>query len=314
MPRVAIVIVTYHSAAEIAGCLDSLAGLPETEIVVVDNASTDGTPAEANRPGTRLIANSRNLGFAGAVNQGVRATSAPFVLLLNPDAQLQHGLSALIAQFEDPFTGAAGGRLTGPDGQAQTGFMARNLPTPAALIFELLGINRLWPRNRVNWHYRCLGLNPSAAADVEQPAGAFLMFSRSAYEKVGGFDERFYPVWFEDVDFCAQLKEAGYRVRYTPEAVANHTGGHSIDTLPMEIRQRYWYGSLLEYAAKRYSPLAFRAVCFAVALGAGLRAVPALLRTIAGSGEVARGVNVVVVYGSVARIAFRRLFRKKPGN
>jgi N-acetylglucosaminyl-diphospho-decaprenol L-rhamnosyltransferase len=309
MPRVAIVIVTYNSAGEISGCLDSLADLADTEIVVIDNASTDGTPARANRPGVRLITNSRNLGFAGGVNQGVRATSAPFVLLLNPDARLQRGLSALLAQFENPFTGAAGGMLTGPDGQPQTGFMARNLPTPAALIFELLGINRLWPGNRVNWHYRCLGLGQSAAADVEQPAGAFLMFSRLAYEKVGGFDERFYPVWFEDVDFCARLKEAGYRVRYTPEAVANHTGGHSVGTLSMEIRQRYWYGSLLEYAAKHYPPPALRAVCFAVMLGAGFRTLPALLRAISGSGNAGLGKDVFVVYRSVARLALYRLFR-----
>jgi GT2 family glycosyltransferase len=152
-------------------------------------------------------------------------------------------------------------------------------------------------------------LGQSAAAYVEQPAGAFLMFSRLAYEKVGGFDERFYPVWFEDVDFCARLKEAGYRVRYTPEAVANHTGGHSVGTLPMEIRQRYWYGSLLEYAAKHYPPPALRAVCFAVMLGAGFRALPALLRTISGSGNAGPAVNVLVVYRSVARLAFYRLFR-----
>jgi N-acetylglucosaminyl-diphospho-decaprenol L-rhamnosyltransferase len=309
MPRVAIVIVSYNSAAEIAGCLDSVTNLADTEILVIDNASDDGSAAKASRPGVRVIANSRNVGFAGAVNQGVRATSAPFVLLLNPDARLQRGLPSLLAQFEDPVIGAAGGMLTGPDGLPQTGFMARNLPTPSALIFELLGINRLWPANRVNWHYRCLGLDQFAAADVEQPAGAFLMFTRSAYERVGGFDERFYPVWFEDVDFCAQLREAGYRVRYTPEAVANHTGGHSVGALPMENRQRYWYGSLLEYAAKHYPPRASRAVCFAVMLGAGFRSVPALLRSVSGSGD---GLKGLVVYGSVARLAFRRLFRQRP--
>ena len=226
MSRVAILVVTYNSAAEIGGCLDSLAGLPDIEVLVIDNASDDGTAAEVvaarercSRAGgapIRLIVNSRNAGFAGAVNQGVRATSAPLVLLLNPDAQLQHGLSALAAQFDDPAAGAAGGMLTGPDGNPQAGFMVRNLPTPAALIFENVGLNKLWPRNPVNWHYRCLGTNLSGAAQVEQPAGAFLMFSRHAFEKVGGFDERFFPVWFEDVDFCANLKAAGYQVWYTP--------------------------------------------------------------------------------------------------
>ena len=264
----------------------------------------DETTARVRHRNTRLIANSANAGFAAAVNQGVRATSAPLVLLLNPDAQLQGGqasLSALCARFSDPRTGATGGLLTGVDGLPQTGFMVRNLPGPAALILEVLGMNRLWPGNPVNWHYRCLGICGSGTESVivEQPAGAFLMFSRAAFQKVGGFDERFYPVWFEDVDFCAKLKAAGYLAYFVPAARARHRGGHSVGTLPMEIRQRYWYGSLLEYAAKYYRPLTFRAVCFAVLLGAVFRAVQGC----------AGGRNLLAVYGAVARLALDRIFR-----
>ena len=94
---------------------------------------------------------------------------------------------------------------------------------------------------------------------VDQPAGAFLMFSRAAWETVGGFDERFWPVWFEDVDFCARIKAAGFRTYYDPEACAKHSGSHSIRALSLENRERYWYGSLLEYAAKHYRSSAFRA-------------------------------------------------------
>lgn len=312
MARVAVVIVSYNSAEEIGSCIDALDGLPDIEILVVDNASTDGTVAVVQarcRPGVRLLANSRNAGFAGGVNQGVRASSAPFVLLLNPDAQYQRGLSALLERFAQPDTGAAGGMLTGSDGLPQTGFMARNLPTPAALMLEVLGINRLWPSNPVNWHYRCLGMKLSETAAVEQPAGAFFMFSRAAFEKVGGFDERFYPVWFEDVDFCAGLKAAGYVVFYTPEAVAKHTGGHSVGALSVEIRQRYWYGSLLEYARKHYRPITFRMVCFAVLFGAGFRAVPGVMSRRSGDGWSGRGGNVLAVYAAVARLAINRMFR-----
>jgi GT2 family glycosyltransferase len=299
MARVAIVIVTYNSGLEIGSCLDSVAGIPEVEIVVVDNASADATRGEVGRRGIRLIANSRNAGFAAAVNQGTLATTAPLVLLLNPDAHLVRGLHALADDFDDPRTGAAGGLLTGSDGAPQTGFMARNLPTPAALAFEVLGINRLWPRNPVNWHYRCLGLDPVTPGFVEQPPGAFLMFSRRAWELVGGVDERFWPVWFEDVDFCEKLKSAGLLVRFNPKAVAFHKGGHAVGALSLEIRERYWYGSLLEYASKYYSPLAFRAVCFAVALGSAFRAV--LLFPF-------EGVKAFAVYGAVCRFAVARFF------
>src|SRR5579863_5143899 len=184
MARVAIVVVTYNSAAEIGACLDALAGLSENdaEILVVDNASSDSTREEVARRNISLIANRGNAGFAAALNQGVRATRSPLVLSLNPDAHLVRGLGAMIQQMEEPGTGAVGGMLVGEDGNPQAGFMARNLPTPAALILEVLGINRLFPRNRANWHYRCLGLDPMNLSPVDQPAGAFLMFSRAIWE------------------------------------------------------------------------------------------------------------------------------------
>jgi N-acetylglucosaminyl-diphospho-decaprenol L-rhamnosyltransferase len=308
MARVAVVIVTYNSGGEIGGCLDALIAVPDLEVLVVDNASVDDTCEQVRRRAVRLLVNQRNAGFAGGVNQGVRATDAPLVLLLNPDAHLRRGLDTLAAQFQVPNTGAAGGMLIGTDGSPQTGFMARNLPTPAALILEVLGINRLWPHNPVNWHYRCLGERWDRPHPVGQPAGAFLMFSREAFEKVGGFDERFWPVWFEDVDFCAKLKQAGYRVVYHPDAVARHSGGHSVSTLGLAIRQLYWYDSVLEYGAKYYSPLYFRSLCFAVAAGAVFRAAPAGLM----QGSVRGGLKAFAVYGAVVRLAVRRMFGLRP--
>ena len=300
MARVAIVVVTYNSGCEIGRCLDAIRSLPDVQIAVVDNASQDGTREEVLARGVPLIANCNNLGFGAAVNQGVRATTAPLVLLLNPDAFLARGLEVLIAEFDDPKTGAAGGLLIGSDGLPQTGFMARRLPTPAALIFEVLGINSLWPHNPVNWHYRCLGLDPVTPGLVEQPAGAFLMFSRGIWERVGGFDERFWPIWFEDVDFCIRLKKAGATVRYNPGAVAIHEGAHSARALSLAIRERYWYGSLLEYAAGHYPPLSFRMVCAATVVGSTLRAI---------RGYPRNGFKAVAVYGVICRLALGRMLR-----
>jgi GT2 family glycosyltransferase len=300
MYRVAIVIVTWNSAAEIGGCLDALKALPPgtAEVVVVDNASADDTRDEVTRHTVCLIANSTNRGFASAVNQGVQATSAPLILLLNPDAHLVGGLDALMSRFEDPTTGVAGGLLLDESGSPQAGFMARNLPTAAALILEVLGVNRLWPRNPVNWHYRCRGLDPMTAARVEQPAGAFLMFPRSVWQMVGGFDERFHPVWFEDVDFCARVKKAGLLGWYDPGAVAKHAGAHSIRALELVNRERYWYGNLLEYASRHFGSVRFRTVCLAVTAGAVLRAV---------HGFSGGGRKAIAVYCRVAGLALGRL-------
>jgi GT2 family glycosyltransferase len=101
------------------------------------------------------------------------------------------------------------------------------------------------------------------------------------------------------VDFCARLRQAGFFVHYNPVAVATHTGGHSVSALPLEIRQRYWYGSLLEYAAKHYPPLTYRLVCGAVALGAACRAV---------GGWPRNGLKAVAVYGAVCRLALGQMF------
>jgi GT2 family glycosyltransferase len=298
MARVAIVIVTHQSGDFVGSCLDSVAGLPDTEIVVVDNNSTDSTRAEVTARGVRLIANPFNAGFAGGVNQGVRATSAPLILLLNPDARLETGIEPLIACFSDPKTGGAGGLLTGPDGAPQAGFMSRTLPSAAALAFECLAINSLWPGNPVNWHYRCLGNDPMIPALVEQPAGALFMFSRPVWEQLSGFDERFWPVWFEDTDFCARLHSAGFVTRYEPATRASHTGGHSVAVFSLDIRENCWYGSLLKYAAKHFSPVAFGLVCLSVICGAAGRAVAASPK---------RGVKVFEVYSSVIRLASAHL-------
>ncbi|MDP9169901.1 MAG: glycosyltransferase [Acidobacteriota bacterium] len=305
MARVAIVIVTFNSGTEIGECLDSLSPLRDVEIVVVDNASNDETKPQVAARNVRLIANPDNAGFAAAVNQGVRATAAPLLLLLNPDASLKGGLEALVAEFDHPQTGAAGGLLTSRDGHPQQGFMSRNLPSATLLILEVLGINRLWPRNPANWHYRCLDRDTTVRGLVEQPAGAFFMFSRHAWEQVRGFDERFWPIWFEDVDFCCQLRSAGYLVYFNPLAVATHTGGHSITTLPLEKKERYWYGSLLKYAGKHYRAPAYKTVCFAVALSAALRAVIAYPRG---------GSRVFAVYGAVCRLAIGRFWRQERGS
>ena len=138
MSDIGIVIVTYNSAAEIGPCLEAALG-SGAEIVVVDNASHDGTVAEVARRGVPLIANPANRGFAAAVNQGFAALAqCPYILVLNPDAILATPLDALRDACARPGIAAAGGRLEDPQGRPQVGFMVRRFPTPAALAFEAL--------------------------------------------------------------------------------------------------------------------------------------------------------------------------------
>lgn len=294
MTRVAIVVVTHQSGQFVGPCLDSLRRIDDAEIVVIDNNSTDSGPNEVRQRGVRLIANDNNLGFAAAVNQGVRATASPLVLLVNPDLTLETGIEGIANRFDDSEIGAAGGLLLGSDGKPQAGFTVRNLPTPAALALEVLGINRLWPGNPVNWHYRCLGKDLRQPGPTEQPPGAFLMFRRSIWEKLGGFDESFYPVWFEDVDFCSRIKNLGSRVWFEPMARARHSGGHSVGRLSWSDREKYWYVSLLRYAAKHFRWFGLAAVRMAVAVAVAGRSVVKF---------PARGPESVAVYFEVFCVA-----------
>jgi GT2 family glycosyltransferase len=296
MSSIAIVIVTHNSEAEIGPCLDA-ALRTGAEIVVVDNQSRDHTVAEVSRRGVRLLANPSNRGFAAAVNQGFAATQSAYVLLLNPDAILQQGIESLRDACSLPGAAAAGGCLLDGQGQPQIGFMVRQLPTALALVLEVLLLNRIFPNNPVNRRYRGLGLDYSTRMPVEQPAGAFLMVRREVWREIGGFDEGFCPLWFEDVDFCRRAVNRGYQLYYVPSAVAQHSGGHSVGKLTVEKRRIYWYRSLLRYSAKHFHPVAFRLVCLAVVAGSLLRSL--------GESALHRSLDPLAAYGKVVRHASR---------
>jgi len=299
MSRVTVVVVTYNSSEVIDACLDSCRPL---DVVVVDNASSDETVQKVNaHSSVRLLANSQNRGFAAAVNQGFLASQGAYVLLLNPDVRLDAPPDPLIAALDnDPRCAIAAGVLTNENGAIQYGFTARKFPGAKTLAFEALGLNRVFPRSSVNRKYRCLDRNFTALSEVDQPAGAFLLIRRQAWETLGGFDERFFPVWFEDVDFCKRAREAGYRIVLDPSVRARHEGGHSVNRLSRECREQYWYGSLLKYAAKHLPAHQFRAVAAAVALGAVFRAVLLAAAT--------RSFDPFRIYARVARFGLVCLF------
>jgi N-acetylglucosaminyl-diphospho-decaprenol L-rhamnosyltransferase len=265
LARAAAVVVTYNSEDVIEACLAALPA--DVRVIVVDNASTDRTVQRIR--GAEVIANPTNRGFAAAVNQGFRGTPAEVVLVMNPDVRLRSSLEPLSeASLKH---GLAGGRLTDELGNTQQGFTIRRFPTSTVLGLELLGLNRLWPGNPWNREYRYLNRDLSKAGPADQPAGAFLMIRRDVWENLGGFDESFWPIWFEDVDFCRRAVVAGYEIQYVPETYAFHSGGHSIQKIDEASRQLYWYDSLLRYAGKHFRPGEYRFLCLAGALGALLR-------------------------------------------
>lgn len=275
-PDLGAVIVTYNSAEYVGRCLRSIENL--SQVVVVDNASADRTcevVAEA-APNAVLLRNEANRGFAAAVNQGVRTLSTPLLLVLNPDAELLAPLTVdhpLLTRVRRPEIGVVGGKLTDADGAFQQGFAVRGFPTPWTLAAETLLVNRIWPSNPVNRRYRRPDFDPERAQPCEQPAGALLAFRREVYERSGGFDERFFPLWFEDADFCWSTRDAGFQNFYEPAAVARHHGAHSLKSMSLRRRQAAWYGSLLRFTEKRFSPRTAAWMRPVVAFGLAARAV-----------------------------------------
>lgn len=301
-----VVIVSYNSASCLVPCLEAVLKHFQ-EVVVVDNGSADGSAACARRvaltEGQRLDVweAGKNLGFAGGVNAGVRRLRTANVLVLNPDVILAPG-EGLRAALEESLalerTGAVAGVLREPGRGPQAGFTVRCLPRAWDLILEAMGVNALWPSNPANVRYRCLDLDLNEAQEVEQPAGAFFMFRREAWDELGGWDEGFHPVWFEDVDFCRRLRAAGWKIRLAPEARGAHEGGHSVRKLVPSSRASYWYGSLLRYSAKHLGPWRTRAVALAVLLGITGRMI---LDTVHRRDEASAG------FSAVMRLALRTM-------
>jgi GT2 family glycosyltransferase len=294
------IVVTHNSGATVRPCLEALVG-EECEIVVVDNASADDTVQRieefvAWHP-VRLIANEENLGFGAAVNQGAREATGEVLLILNPDAIAEPGaVAAMLRCLQSTGADTVGGALLEADGQPARGFVFRRLPTLATLAYEVLLVNHLWPGNSVNRRYRCLDVDYSQQQEVEQPAGACLAITRTAWDGIGGFDEQFFPVWFEDVDLCKRLLDGGLKIFYCPGARFRHSGAHSVGQLSFRDKQVFWYTNMLRYARKHFSKGQVFFLRTAIIKGMLLRSVAALF----GAGNVPMG-EALSAYWGVAR-------------
>lgn len=275
-----VVIVTYNSAECIGPCLQALAQFTDWKIVVVDNASSDATVQVARKIAANvcLLCNSENRGFAGAVNQGIKAGEGDIVVILNADAiAAGDALDRLRGSFAGSGVGVVGGSLRRGDGSVEEGFTVRRFPTLGSALSEVLLLNRVWPNNPWNRRYRCRDLDYTRLQEVEQPAGACLAINRQAWEDVGGFDQGFYPVWFEDVDFCQRVRTAGWRILYCPDAVFAHAGGHSVSQLSFRDRQSFWYRNLLRYFAKHHPGWEFQILRWSVVAGLLMRGTLAVI-------------------------------------
>lgn len=237
MPRVRVCVVSWNACDDLRRCLSSLPGAvadpAAMDVVVVDNASTDGSPemVAAEFPDVRLVRLETNTGFSGGNNVALENLDADYAFLLNSDAVCHPGaLDALLA-FADatPDAGMLGPKVLNPDGSLQ--FSCRRWPTPAAGLFRNVYLGRLFPKNRAAADYLMRDYDHAHPADVDWLSGCALLARRTCVEKIGLLDGETFFFYCEDMDWCLRAQVAGWRVVYFPGAVVTHKIGASTDQI-----------------------------------------------------------------------------------
>ena len=258
-PRLSIVIVSFNTRADLERCLDSLFAAPPSvphEIVVVDNASQDGSldAVRTRWPSVQVIQQAANVGFSAANNAGIRASTGELILLLNSDCTVPAGaVDALIARLiGSPQVAVAGPRLVDGAGRPELSF--------GSMISPLAELRQKWTvalyERRVGWMERRVTRATSQEQYVDWVSGAALLAYRADLEEVGLLDERYF-LYTEDVDLCAAIRARGRRILFTPSATITHLRGRSRATLPAASNVAYRRSHLAFYEKHhpRWAPL-----------------------------------------------------------
>lgn len=263
-PVLGVVIVSWNVRDLLCRGLDSLrGGTVPLRIVVVDNASADGSVDTVSRdfPEVCVLANSVNVGFTRGNNQGLRLLglgdpsldAPPYILLLNPDAEVVGDAVASLAGYLDdhPAVGAVGPELRYPDGTIQSS--RRRFPSLLTGLVESTPLNWHWPGNPVSRRYRMADDAP-AAGPVDWVTGAAMLLRTAALEAVGLFDEGFF-MYAEELDLCRRLWAAGWEVHFEPRSrVVHHEGASSSQVVP--ARHLHFQRSRVRYFRKHHGRLA----------------------------------------------------------
>lgn len=230
-PELSVIVVSHQCRDDLLNCiadLDAARRVLPLEVLVIDNASTDGTvdAVTATHPWVTIQKLNQNLGFGRANNQGIVAARSPTVLLLNPDTRITPDAlcSCVSALRSSPEVGVLSPRVIDESGRFDRN-CKRGFPTVWSLCCYVTGLDRLF-RNRGSQRYGASWLAVDRTGDVEAVSGAVMFCRADALHAVGGFDERFF-MFGEDLDLCLRIGRAGWRIRYWPGATVLHLGGRS---------------------------------------------------------------------------------------
>ncbi|CAN7279537.1 glycosyltransferase family 2 protein [Paenibacillus sp. LjRoot56] len=273
-----IIIVNYKTKDLTLACIESVFTSTTSykyEIILIDNASNDGTIQSVNEefPQVVTIANTENVGFSKANNQGIRIAKGRYVLLLNSDTIVQLDTLDIMLCFmdENPIVGASGCKIVLSDGSLDKA-CKRGFPTPSASFYYAFGFAKLFPKiHRFN-QYQLGYLNPDQQYPIDSLVGAFMLVRRETIEHVGMLDEEFF-MYGEDIDWCYRIKEAGWVNYYYPKTQIVHHKGASSRRKPYKIIYEFHRAMILfhnKHYRTKYSWLTNAMVYIGVGLKFGL--------------------------------------------
>ncbi len=243
-----VIIVSWNVVDALRECLLSLGNNSDVEVIVVDNASSDGTTdlvKEFIEVNWQL--QNKNLGFAKGCNLGAKVASGEILVFLNPDTIITQGFFSNLANFLSTHekAGVIGGKILNHDNTIQPS--VRNWPSVWSGILDSLKLLARWPK--LGKKYLRLDFDYNQAQEVEQVMGACFIVRRELFKKLRGFDERFF-VWFEEVDFCLRAVQANFEVWYTPSIKIEHIQGKSFKQYSYLRRHFNFSKSLVQYIKK----------------------------------------------------------------
>ncbi len=254
--EISIVVVNYNVKHFLEQCLmaiDRARHNLNIEIIVVDNASVDGSQAMVRKkfPNVRLIENYKNLGFARANNQALKVARGKYILILNPDTLIQEDTLVILKKFldENPKVAAVGCKLLNPDGSFQIA-SRRSLPTPWVAFTKITGLSKIFPRTRLFGQYNLTYLSCEREGEVDVLSGALMLMRSEVLKKVGYFDEDYF-MYGEDIDLCYRIKKAGGKIYYTPKTKAIHYKGESTKRGDFSYITNF-YSSMLIFINKHF--------------------------------------------------------------
>ncbi len=279
MADLSVVIINWNGGEGLLQTLvtlrDALNGDPASEMILVDNASTDGSADEAQRRFPRLcvLRHMTNIGFGAANNVALTRATGRYVLVLNPDVRIDAtALATLICFMEThPTAGACGPKILEADSSTISPWCARRDPRPLDILFEYTYLYRLFPRHRLFARYTMGNWDHAEDRQVDALSGACMLVRREVIEQAGGFDEQFF-MYGEDLDWCRRMRCAGWQVWFVAAASVRHDGAHS--TRQVSDRGAYWsVDSIVRYFRKWEGPFGLLKVRLALSPGCLMRSL-----------------------------------------